>query len=84
MKRKDIAFVLLVLAGSANAQSAPNSAGSTEPATQKPVQNLDARIQSLQSTKDCIKNANTREAVASCRGTIKLRPAAEKVNVPAD
>jgi len=68
----------MVFALPANAAEKP-----VEPSKEKQTENLDARISNLQNSKDCIKNAASREAVQACRGGIKIRQH-EKSAAPTD
>ena len=80
MKISNLAATVLVFAaiGHANAGEKP-----VEPPKERPAETLDARISNLQSSKDCIKNANSREAVQACRGGIKIRQSKD-ASAPAD
>lgn len=73
-----IALLVVVLASfapSASAQNPPGGDSKTiEPEKAKKVESLDQRIDTLQNTKDCIKNASNREQVNACRSNLKIRP----------
>ena len=64
---------ILMLIASASAFAADPTPAQATPAADKGADDLDARINSLQSTKDCISNAKSRGGVTNCSTNVKIR-----------
>ena len=72
-----LGFFVMILGASASlvapSFAADETAETSLIAPVQPVENLDARINSLQSTKDCIHEAKTKSEIERCRRSIQIK-----------